>query len=93
MINMMSAPSHEESGNPCGANCFYGAVTIGERGQVVIPAEARAELGLKPGDKLVVLRHPVIKGVMMAKFESLQAYFEEFARQVNELSEADGAGE
>lgn len=33
---------------------FYGAVTIGEKGQVVIPSEAREAMGLKKGDKLLV---------------------------------------
>ena len=27
---------------------FYGSVTVGERGQVVIPSKARKELGWKP---------------------------------------------
>ncbi|MBI2861280.1 MAG: AbrB/MazE/SpoVT family DNA-binding domain-containing protein [Chloroflexi bacterium] len=31
-----------------------GATTIGERGQVVIPIEARKELSLQPGTKLLV---------------------------------------
>lgn len=34
---------------------FYGSTTLGERGQVVIPAEARAALGLEKGEKLLVL--------------------------------------
>jgi len=34
---------------------LYGTTTMGARGQVVIPAEARKELGLKPGDQLVVM--------------------------------------
>ncbi len=34
---------------------MYGTTTIGARGQVVIPASARKDLGLKPGDQLVVL--------------------------------------
>ena len=57
-------------------NCndsFYGSVTIGERGQIVIPAEARTELGLQPGDKLLVLKHPVYQGLMICKIESLQS--------------------
>lgn len=33
---------------------FYGVTTVGIKGQVVIPAEARAELNLKPGDKVIV---------------------------------------
>ncbi len=35
-------------------NEFYGATTIGEKGQVVIPMEARKALGLKKGEKLLV---------------------------------------
>jgi len=33
---------------------LYGTTTLGARGQVVIPAEARKELKLKPGDHLMV---------------------------------------
>jgi AbrB family looped-hinge helix DNA binding protein len=33
---------------------FYGAATIGERGQVMIPAEARRAMDLKKGEKLLV---------------------------------------
>ena len=33
---------------------IFGAVTVGERGQIVIPSEIRAKFGIKAGDKLVV---------------------------------------
>ncbi|MDO8591231.1 MAG: AbrB/MazE/SpoVT family DNA-binding domain-containing protein [bacterium] len=33
---------------------FYGTATLGEKGQVVIPAEARESMGIKKGDKLLV---------------------------------------
>lgn len=33
---------------------FFGSVTVGERGQVVIPAEARKHYGINSGDKLLV---------------------------------------
>jgi AbrB family looped-hinge helix DNA binding protein len=33
----------------------YGTVTVGERGQVVIPAKVRTSFRLKPGDKLIVI--------------------------------------
>jgi AbrB family looped-hinge helix DNA binding protein len=33
---------------------FYGTTTLGEKGQVVIPAEARKKTGLKRGEKLLV---------------------------------------
>lgn len=34
---------------------LYGTTTMGVRGQVVIPADARKDLGLKPGDQLMVM--------------------------------------
>ena len=34
---------------------LYGTTTVGARGQVVIPAEARKDLGLSPGDQLMVM--------------------------------------
>jgi len=33
---------------------FYGTTTLGEKGQVVIPVEARKAMGIKKGDKLLV---------------------------------------
>ena len=33
---------------------FYGTATIGEKGQVVIPCEARERMQLQKGDKLLV---------------------------------------
>ena len=34
---------------------FYGSATLGERGQIVIPAEAREALKLEKGEKLLCL--------------------------------------
>ncbi|APV43696.1 looped-hinge helix DNA binding domain-containing protein, AbrB family [Dehalogenimonas formicexedens] len=33
---------------------FYGSTTIGERGQMVIPAEARKDFDITPASKLLV---------------------------------------
>jgi AbrB family looped-hinge helix DNA binding protein len=40
------------------ASQFYGAVTVSERGQVVVPAQARRDLGIEVGEKLLVLGGP-----------------------------------
>lgn len=40
--------------HPHGKKHFLGTTTIGEKGQVVIPAEARKAMKLKSGDKLLV---------------------------------------
>lgn len=69
-------------------DCFYGAATVGERGQVVIPADARAELGIKPGDKLLVMRHPIYQGLMIAKIDALRGFIDHFAKSVEILEDA-----
>ncbi|MBP7887082.1 MAG: AbrB/MazE/SpoVT family DNA-binding domain-containing protein [Candidatus Marinimicrobia bacterium] len=33
---------------------FYGSITVSERGQIVIPADARKDFIIKTGDKLLV---------------------------------------
>jgi AbrB family looped-hinge helix DNA binding protein len=37
---------------------MYGAVTVGERGQVVIPAKIRKLFQIKTGEKLIVFAKP-----------------------------------
>lgn len=51
-----------------GGRGFYGAVTVSERGQVVLPAVARRDLGINPGDKLLVLGDPE-HGIALMKIE------------------------
>ena len=36
-------------------NKLYGTTTVGSKGQIVIPAKAREELDIKPGDKVLVM--------------------------------------
>lgn len=67
--------------------CFYGAVTVGERGQIVIPAEARAEMGVKPGDKLLVMKHPLYEGLMISRFESVRNFLNEFNEALDKATE------
>ena len=50
---------------------FYASVTVGERGQIAVPAEARRELGIVPGTKLVVLGGPDRRMLMMLKAEAV----------------------
>jgi AbrB family looped-hinge helix DNA binding protein len=69
---------------------FYGSVTVGDRGQIVIPAEARAELDIKPGDKLLIMRHPVHEGLQIAKFDAMVDFLREFQEQITRWkSESD----
>jgi AbrB family looped-hinge helix DNA binding protein len=53
---------------------FYGAVTISERGQVVIPAAARRDFNLNAGDKLLVLGDPA-QGLAFITFDAMGKLF------------------
>jgi len=67
--------------------CFYGSVTIGERGQLVIPAEARKVCDMQPGDKLLVFRHPHNPHMLMlAKVGELQELLEQLSNAIKEAS-------
>jgi AbrB family looped-hinge helix DNA binding protein len=51
---------------------FYGATTIGERGQVVIPAEARKDLDLTHSTKLMVFSGgPIGQGLLLLKADTV----------------------
>jgi AbrB family looped-hinge helix DNA binding protein len=56
------------------APTFYGSTTVGERGQVVIPADARRDLEITPSTKLLVFSGPGGGGLMLTKAE----HFSEF---------------
>lgn len=49
---------------------IFGAVTVGERGQVVIPADIRRSLNVNPGDKLIIFsKHDMISLVHAEQFD------------------------
>ena len=48
---------------------FYGSVTVGERGQVAIPAEERREQEITPGGKLLAFGGPDGKALVFIKAE------------------------
>ncbi len=67
------------------AHAFYGTATVGERGQIVIPAEARADMDMRPGDKLLIMKHPVHKGLTMFKLDAVREFLDDFQRNLDEL--------
>ena len=60
---------------------FYGAVAVGERGQIVIPKEAREQFGIKSGDKLVVFGRAG-RGIMLVKADKLRKFAEHILKQL-----------
>jgi AbrB family looped-hinge helix DNA binding protein len=51
---------------------LYGTVKVGDRGQVVIPVEARKELDIKPGDLLFVMSGRNRRGIAMVKADAMK---------------------
>ncbi len=57
---------------------FYGAVTVGERGQVVIPAEARRELDVTPASKLLAFGSVEANVLIFLKVEFMAEFLKTF---------------
>ncbi len=64
---------------------FLGATTVGERGQIVIPAEARKEYGLEFGDKVLVFGRHHKMGLLLVKDEVIARYVDETMAELSGL--------
>jgi len=53
---------------------FYGAATVGERGQIVIPVEARKKYNIETGDKILIMGAPHEKGLMLVKIDAMREF-------------------
>ena len=71
LVDEMIAPRKEKTRH------LFGSVKVGERGQVVIPKEAREIFGIRQGDILLVLGDTE-RGIALVKADALQ----EFARKI-----------
>jgi len=65
---------------------FYGSTTVGERGQIVIPQEARKDLKIKRGNKFLVLGGP--KMVVLAKMDGLTQLAKHLSRKLSYIQRA-----
>jgi len=66
-----------------GKNTFFGSASVGERGQIVIPAEARKTLGIEFSDKVLVFGHG--KGLLLLKAETVTELLSETLSQASSL--------
>jgi AbrB family looped-hinge helix DNA binding protein len=69
----------------------YGTATVGERGQVAIPAEARRELGLNSGDKVIVFGNKLTGAVTLIKADIFEDFATFFSAKLGKLGEHAGA--
>lgn len=69
---------------------FYGAVTVGERGQIVIPQKAREDLGIKAGEKLLVFGGVLHgAGLLIFKSDQLSSFLSRTVEYLSKLEKAN----
>jgi AbrB family looped-hinge helix DNA binding protein len=61
---------------------LYGTATVGTKGQVVIPSEAREILGIEPGDRLYVVGSKQGKWVGLIQEEQLRTIIEQLSDNI-----------
>ena len=61
---------------------IYGTVTVGAKGQVVIPKEIRDIIEIQPGDSLIVVtKHS--KAIGLIKADDLQGFLEYIKEEIS----------
>ncbi len=68
----MNGNSDGKSGKKSGqSKCIFGICKVNEKGQIVIPKEAREMFGISSGDSLIMLGD-VKKGLALVKAETFE---------------------
>jgi bifunctional DNA-binding transcriptional regulator/antitoxin component of YhaV-PrlF toxin-antitoxin module len=65
--------------------CF-GTAVLGPRGQLVVPVEARKELGIDAGSKLLVFGHFEGQGLIFVKVEAAEELLNIVTSRLDELA-------
>ncbi len=71
---------------------FYGAATVGERGQIVIPVEARKRYGIETGDKILIMGAPHDRGLMLIKIEAMREFMTTILSDLQEMEQEIALG-
>lgn len=66
---------------------MYGTATVGTKGQIVIPSDAREELGIEPGDRLYIAGSPSKKVLFCLKEEQLRELVDKLTSRVEAVNE------
>lgn len=64
-----------------------GTATVGPKGQVVIPADVREKMGVKPGDKLIALYVEDKKAIGFITEQQAQTMIDRMGSQLDAIQE------
>jgi len=70
----------------------FDVVTVGERGQIVIPAKARKEFSIKAGDKLVAISGGGHPALVLMKTDEMSAMIDDTLKKFGEVKSILGRG-
>ena len=62
---------------------ILGTATLNEKGQLVIPKEAREKLSLKPGSRLVIMASPYRPALVIMKSEEVEVILKDIVEAIN----------
>lgn len=65
---------HRKQRHQHGKPSILGTAKVGERGQIVIPKEAREKFNINPGDSLIVLGDEERQGIAIIKSDLLEGF-------------------
>ncbi|MFH1201513.1 MAG: AbrB/MazE/SpoVT family DNA-binding domain-containing protein [Candidatus Omnitrophota bacterium] len=63
----------------------YGSVTVGDRGQLVVPAQLRKALNIRPGDQLMVFAKIEKRIISLMPSEDFSRFLERASRLISKL--------
>ena len=64
---------------------FYGSATVGERGQIVLPAKLREDFDIKKGDMLVVVGNAETYRIGFVNPEAMSTFLDEMSKQIDTM--------
>lgn len=68
---------------------FWGSATVGTKGQIVIPSEARQALEMKEGDKLLIVSSANSETLVVVKPDVLEQHMQHVQTNIKDLLDED----
>jgi AbrB family looped-hinge helix DNA binding protein len=69
---------------------FFGRVPVGSKGQIVIPAEARKTMKIKPGDRVIIMSGPLheSRAINIIPEDEFNKFLKFFEKHVMDMKKA-----